>query len=67
MFIVILNSCGHIKNAVLMQTVKRVGHYVCIEECEHENDEDGCVVVVSGELVDHASPTQLLMPVEESL
>ena len=42
--------------------------FCLFEECEHEDDEDECGVVgVAGGLVYLASPTLLLMSVEESL
>ena len=41
--------------------------FCLFEECKLQNDEDGCVVGMAGGPVYHASPTLLLMSVEESL
>ena len=37
------------------------------EQCECQNDEDGCVVGMAGGPVHHALPTLLLISVEESI
>ena len=39
--------------------------FCLFEECECQNDEDGCVVGVAGRPTYHASPTILLMSLEQ--